>query len=143
MFKKIIFQLHWFFGISAGLVLAIMGITGALYSFEGEITRALNAERWQIQRSEQGWLEPAELVARIESASADRVASLWLDSRHDGPGTAFLAPPPGERRGPRVTFDPYTGQILAEPVGQQFFGLMRRAKPQKCWYCRSPRASTA
>ena len=32
------------------------GITGALYSFEGEITRALNAERWQIQRSEQGWL---------------------------------------------------------------------------------------
>ncbi|MFN3771252.1 MAG: PepSY domain-containing protein [Ectopseudomonas guguanensis] len=124
MFKKIIFQLHWFFGISAGLVLAIMGITGALYSFEGEITRALNAERWQIQRSEQGWLEPAELVARIESASADRVASLWLDSRHDGPGTAFLAPPPGERRGPRVTFDPYTGQILAEPVGQQFFGLM-------------------
>lgn len=124
VFKKIIFQLHWFFGISAGLVLAIMGITGALYSFEGEITRALNAERWQIQRSEQGWLEPAELVARIESASADRVASLWLDSRHDGPGTAFLAPPPGERRGPRVTFDPYTGQILAEPVGQQFFGLM-------------------
>ena len=33
VFKKIIFQLHWFFGISAGLVLAIMGITGALYSF--------------------------------------------------------------------------------------------------------------
>ena len=27
--KKTLFQLHWFFGITAGLVLALMGITGA------------------------------------------------------------------------------------------------------------------
>lgn len=124
VFKKIIFQLHWFFGISAGLVLAIMGITGALYSFEGEITRALNAERWQIQPSAQGHLTPGELAAKIEAATADRVTALWVDGRHDGPGTAFLMPPPGERRGPRIPFDPYTGEVLAEPIGQDFFHLM-------------------
>ncbi|MFH6598965.1 PepSY domain-containing protein [Ectopseudomonas khazarica] len=124
MFKKIIFQLHWFFGISAGLVLAVMGITGALYSFEGEITRALNVERWQIEPSEQGHLAPRELVSRIEAATADRVTGLWVDTRHDGPGMAFLAPPPGERRGPRIAFDPYTGEVLAEPIGQDFFHLM-------------------
>ncbi|MDU9406817.1 sulfite reductase flavoprotein subunit alpha [Pseudomonas sp. zfem001] len=124
MFKKIIFQLHWFFGISAGLVLAIMGITGALYSFEGEITRALNTERWQIQPSAQGHLTPGELAAKIEAATADRVTALWVDGRHDGPGTAFLMPPPGERRGPRIPFDPYTGEVLAEPIGQDFFHLM-------------------
>ena len=28
--KKTLFQLHWFFGISAGLVLALMGFTGAM-----------------------------------------------------------------------------------------------------------------
>src|SRR5690554_5427638 len=89
VFKKIIFQLHWFFGISAGLVLAVMGITGAIYSFEGEITRALNAERWQIQPSAQGHLTPGELTAKIEAATADRVTALWIDGRHDGPGTAF------------------------------------------------------
>jgi len=89
VFKKIIFQLHWFFGISAGLVLAVMGITGALYSFEGEITRALNAERWQIQPSAQGPLTPGELAAKIEAATADRVTALWVDGRHDGPGMAF------------------------------------------------------
>ncbi|WP_296229521.1 sulfite reductase flavoprotein subunit alpha [uncultured Pseudomonas sp.] len=124
MFKKIIFQLHWFFGISAGLVLAVMGITGALYSFEGEITRALNAERWQIQPSAQGHLTPGELAAKIEAVTADRVTALWVDGRHDGPGTAFLMPPPGERRGPRIPFDPYTGEVLAEPIGQDFFHLM-------------------
>lgn len=124
VFKKIVFQLHWFFGISAGLVLAIMGITGALYSFEGEITWALNAERWQIQPSAQGHLTPGELAAKIEAATADRVTALWVDGRHDGPGTAFLMPPPGERRGPRIPFDPYTGEVLAEPIGQDFFHLM-------------------
>src|SRR5690606_39423704 len=98
-----------------------MGITGALYSFEGEIIRALNTERWQIQPGEQGHLPPGELVARIEAATADRVTGLGVDSRHEGPGTALLAPPPGERRGPRVVFDPYTGEVLAEPVGQDFF----------------------
>lgn len=124
VFKKIIFQLHWFFGISAGLVLAVMGITGALYSFEGEITRALNAERWQIQPSAQGHLTPGELTTKIEAATADRVTALWIDGRQDGPGTAFLVPPPGERRGPRIVFDPYTGEVLAEPMGQDFFHLM-------------------
>ena len=124
MFKKVLFQLHWFFGITAGLVLAIMGITGALYSFEGEVTRALNAGRWQIQPTVQGHLSPGEMVARIEAVSADRVSELRVDGRHDGAATAFLTPPPGERRGERVVFDPYTGKVLAEPIAQDFFQLM-------------------
>lgn len=123
MFKKVLFQLHWLLGITAGLVLAVIGVTGALYSFEGEILRALNAERWQIQKVEQGPLAPAELVAKLESSTGDRVSGLWLDSRHEGPGMAFLAPKPGERRGPRIVFDPYTGKLLGEPVGQGFFML--------------------
>ena len=28
MLKKTLFQLHWFFGITAGLVLALVGLTG-------------------------------------------------------------------------------------------------------------------
>ncbi|MGC3450480.1 hypothetical protein ACPTGM_33560, partial [Pseudomonas aeruginosa] len=31
--KKVWFQLHWFFGICAGLVVALMGVTGATLSF--------------------------------------------------------------------------------------------------------------
>lgn len=121
LFKKIMFQLHWFFGISAGLVLAVMGVTGALYTFEGEIVRALNAERWQIEADGKSMLAPAEIVARVEAATGDKVSGLWVDARHDGPGTVFLSPPPGERRGPRLAFDPYTGKLLGESVGQEFF----------------------
>ncbi|MGE8363083.1 PepSY domain-containing protein [Pseudomonas sp.] len=121
MFKKIMFQLHWFFGISAGLVLSVMGITGALYTFEGEVLRALNGDRWQLEANGRQMLEPVELVARIEAATDDRVTGLFVDSRYAMPGTVFLSPAPGERRGPRLPFDPYTGTILEAPVGQEFF----------------------
>ncbi|QJU60881.1 nitric oxide synthase [Sphingomonas sp. AP4-R1] len=37
MTKRVLFQVHWFLGITTGLVLAVMGVTGATLSFEDEI----------------------------------------------------------------------------------------------------------
>ncbi|HEU4600461.1 MAG TPA: PepSY-associated TM helix domain-containing protein [Steroidobacteraceae bacterium] len=36
------FQLHWFVGITAGIILGIAGLTGAMLSFENQIVTALN-----------------------------------------------------------------------------------------------------
>ncbi|MHC5351744.1 PepSY domain-containing protein [Metapseudomonas furukawaii] len=124
MFKKILFQLHWLFGISAGLVLALMGITGAAYSFQDEILRALNPEILKVEVREQGVLPPAELVRRIEAAEGKTVSGLWVETGGDHAARVFFTPPPGERRGPMRWFDPYTGELLGHPTGQQFFGLM-------------------
>ena len=38
MGRALLFQVHWFLGITAGLVLAVMGVTGATMSFEAEKT---------------------------------------------------------------------------------------------------------
>ncbi|WP_044872128.1 sulfite reductase flavoprotein subunit alpha [Pseudomonas sp. LFM046] len=122
--KKTLFQLHWLFGISAGLVLALMGITGAAYSFQEEILRLLNAETLTVQVREGGVLPPAELVSRIEAAEGKKVNGLWVETRDDHAARVFFSPPPGERRGPMRYFDPYTGELLGQPTGQQFFNLM-------------------
>ena len=45
MTRNFLFQIHWFLGITAGLVLAVMGVTGATLSFEPEILAALNRDR--------------------------------------------------------------------------------------------------
>ena len=124
VFKKVLFQLHWFFGISAGLVLALMGATGALYAFEGEIMGALNPEVLRVEGRESGILAPAELVSKIEAAAGKTVSGLWVDTQADSAARVFFTPKPGERRGPMRFFDPYSGELLAEPSGKAFFDLM-------------------
>ena len=42
MLRKLWFQFHWLLGISAGVVLAVIGTTGAMLSFEEELLRAIN-----------------------------------------------------------------------------------------------------
>ncbi|MDM8348225.1 PepSY domain-containing protein [Pseudomonas sp. sp1636] len=126
MVKKALFQLHWLFGISAGLVLALMGVTGALYAFEGEIMAALNPQVLRVEVRESGVLGPAELVSKIQAAEGKTVSGLWVDTRGDTAARVFFAPAAGQRRGPMRYFDPYSGELLARPSGQGFFELMLR-----------------
>lgn len=124
MLKKTLFQLHWFFGITAGLVLALMGITGAAYSFQDEILRALNPTVLTVEKQPAGVLPPAELVRKLETTEGKTVSMLWVESESGNAARVFFTPPAGERRGQMRYFDPYTGDYLGDAVGQDFFGLM-------------------
>ena len=124
MLKKTLFQLHWFFGITAGLVLALMGVTGAAYSFQDEILRALNPTVLSVQKREAGVLPPAELVRKLEAAEGKTVAMLFVESESGNAARVFFTPPPGERRGQMRYVDPYTGTYQGEANGQGFFDLM-------------------
>ncbi|AZF51277.1 putative iron-regulated membrane protein [Pseudomonas sp. R4-34-07] len=124
MLKKTLFQLHWFFGVTAGLVLALMGITGAAYSFQDEILRALNPHVLRVEKREAGVLPPAELVRKLEATEGKAVAMLWVERDSGNAGRVSFTPPPGERRGPLRYFDPYTGDYLGDAVGQDVFGFI-------------------
>ena len=119
--RNAVFQLHWFFGITAGVVLAIVGVTGGVLSFEDELLKALNPGVMTVQPRGEA-LAPSALIARVRSQQPGaEVASLQLSA---DPGDAALvgfAPPPGQRRGARRYLDPYTGDLLAEPRFQGFF----------------------
>jgi sulfite reductase (NADPH) flavoprotein alpha-component len=122
--KKTLFQLHWFFGISAGLVLALMGITGATVSFEDEILGALNPSVRQVEKQVAGVLPPAELVEKIEGDSDKKVAMIWVETDSGNAARVSFTPPPGERRGEMRYFNPYTAEFMGDAVGQDFFGFM-------------------
>ncbi|MDP3977149.1 MAG: sulfite reductase flavoprotein subunit alpha [Pseudomonas sp.] len=124
MSKRILFQLHWLLGISAGLVLALMGLTGAAYSFQDELLRALNPEVLRVEVRDGGVLPADVLLAQIEAASQQRVLRLNVEAAADVPGRVNFAPPPGEPRGPSRYFDPYSGELLGTPRGKGFFDLM-------------------
>ena len=124
MLKKTLFQLHWFFGITAGLVLALMGITGAAVSFQDEILRALNPTVLTVEKREAGVLPPAELVRKLQATEGKTVAMLFVETDSGNAARVFFTPPPGERRGQMRYFDPYTGDYMGDAVGQGVFGFV-------------------
>jgi len=121
--KKVLFQVHWFFGITAGLVLALMGITGALYSFEDEIMDALNPDALFVQPREHQ-LSLTEMVSKLEAQGNDTVSMFRIEVDGERAAQVWFKPPPGERRGEMHNFDPYTGEFKPDAVGQDFFGFM-------------------
>jgi len=122
--KKTLFQLHWFFGITAGLVLALMGISGAAVSFQDEMLQALNPSVLTVEKRDAGVLPPAELVRKLEATEGQTVTMLFVESESGKAARVFFTPPPGERRGQLRYFDPYTGDYMGDVVGQDVFGFL-------------------
>ena len=121
VFKKVLFQLHWFFGITAGLVLAVMGISGALYSFSDEILHSLNPQSMSVEVKPEGIMPLSQLVPLLEAAQGEKVFGLRIDTALGDAARVNYMPAPGERRGPMRYFDPFTGQMQGDVVGQDFF----------------------
>ncbi|QEI07103.1 hypothetical protein FXN63_15590 [Pigmentiphaga aceris] len=132
MLKKVFFQLHWFLGITAGLVLALMGTTGALQSFQPEILRLLNPGVLSITAPAGAVpLTPDVLRERVlADMPGRRLNSLTMLSDPTLPARAVFAlppPPPGQpmRRGELRWVDPYSGKVLPVPRGVGFFETVR------------------
>lgn len=129
MFKNAIFQIHWFLGITAGAVLAVVGVTGAMLSFEKPLLRAINPGVITVPVDGRAPLSPSELVARIAHAEPGKaITSLTLSSEPGDSARVGFAPPPGSPPGPGGRprgesrwVDPYSGQLLAAPRGEAFF----------------------
>jgi sulfite reductase (NADPH) flavoprotein alpha-component len=121
--KKVLFQVHWFFGITAGLVLALMGITGALYSFEDEIVDALNPDTLFVQPLERQ-LSLVEMVSKVEAQGRDKVSMFRIEPDSNRVAQVWFQPPPGQRRGEMHNFNPFTGDFTEDAIGQDFFGFI-------------------
>ena len=129
MVKNAIFQIHWFLGITAGLVLAVVGVTGAMLSFEHDILKAMNAGVMTVPVDGRTPLSPSELVARIARAEPGKpISTLTLSSEPGDSARVGFAPAPGAPPGPggrprgeNRYADPYSGALLAQPRGEGFF----------------------
>jgi len=122
MFKKVLFRVHWFIGITAGVVLAIVGLTGGMLAFEQEILRQINSGVMRVAPGAAPALSPADLVGRIQAESpGKRIATLTLFSSPQEAARAGFAAEPPARRGESRYVNPYTGEILPRPKGEEFF----------------------
>ncbi|PUA26910.1 MAG: hypothetical protein B0W54_21105 [Cellvibrio sp. 79] len=120
-----LFQIHWFLGITAGVVLAIVGVTGGLMSFERTIMEAISPDVVHVEVNGER-LTPDAIAERFsaqrEGARVEQI-TLWPDA--DRSALVRVAPPPGERRGDAIYINPYTGELLGKLTGEQFFRTVR------------------
>jgi len=120
--KKFWSQAHWLVGITAGVVLALVGATGAILSFEDEVQNWLNRDVRQVEVRDTAPLAPDALLARIREQRPDaRVASLQFSSEPDAAVRASLG------RQNTLYVDPYSGAIASGEgtTGRDFFRNVR------------------
>ena len=124
MTKRIFFQIHWFLGITAGLVLALMGVTGASMSFEDEISEALSPRLYAPGVPAGADLSPDALIARVQADHPGYYISRldWEMARDRSHNVRLVASEGRGRMQGRV--DRATGQWLGTPAGEGFFHLM-------------------
>lgn len=123
--KSAFLQVHSLIGLAISLVLGLMGITGAMLSFEDEIVAALNRDVAKVELRSALVLTPDEIVARLQGQpGAGKVQLMMLSSE---PGTTvrarFARNEAGERSS--VFVDPYDGRIVAPVSGEGFFATLR------------------
>ena len=106
--RKALFQLHWIVGITVGVILGIVGATGALLSFEQEIVASLARDGRQVEANGRTALAPAELLARI-AASDPQKHIAGVSVVREATETVRVTFAPREQR----YVDPYTGALLA------------------------------
>lgn len=121
MFKKVFFQLHWFMGITAGLVLSIMGVTGAIYSYEQQILKWINEDSYVVTVPEQQKLTPAELYLHFSQQDPTlQINSVTIVTEPSASSTVNIAKE-GHRRGYNMLVNPYNADVLPEIKGEGFF----------------------
>lgn len=125
MFKRILFQLHWFFGITAGLILAIMGVTGAIYSYDDQIIRLINSKSFIVAEQTQPLLTPDQIYQKINAQFPDKKISAITVAQSKTEAASVNISVPNNRRGENIKINPYTAQQLPKVQGEKFFQFIQ------------------
>ena len=133
MIKWVIYRLHWLLGISAGVVLSIMGVTGATMAFEDEIMTTLSHGIVDVPvRAGQPLMPPDELLARFREQSPDSIPTKLTLFPEAGKAARLVYKPrtaesmlPDEDNTDETFLNPYTGAVLGKAVGERFFDAVR------------------
>ncbi|KAF3997104.1 PepSY domain-containing protein [Glaciimonas immobilis] len=127
MFKNILFQIHWFIGITVGTLLMLIGLSGAILSFREELLDVVNPGVMTLALTPNPLLTPDELLGSIQSLQpVHKVAQVTVFADPHRPARVNFAPAPGAKRGEMRYVNPTTGALLPPLQGDEFFEFVER-----------------
>lgn len=108
IFKKAIVKIHLWLGLSSGLVVLLLGITGCILAFEVEIRNLTESFR-KVEIENKPYLPPSSIKAIAEKHLKSKTA---LGIEYPGTGKAAVAAYYDETNYELVFINPYNGQVL-------------------------------
>jgi uncharacterized iron-regulated membrane protein len=108
---KIVLKIHLYLGLVAALFLIVLGLTGSIIAFEGDIDHWLHPSFWYVQDSGKS-LPEGELIAGVERQYAQaKVRAIQISQHRD------LAQMMQMSDRSTVTVNPYSGAVLSHRIG--------------------------
>lgn len=129
MHKTIWFKIHWFLGITAGIILLVVGFSGAMLSFEKEILKAINQETYYVDVPlQQEKLTVKELLEKFQAKMPEAKINGITHSTNPEDSSVISIAGEGEsaRKGVNKYINPYTAEILPDIIGKDFFSFILR-----------------
>jgi uncharacterized iron-regulated membrane protein len=116
--KKLLWQLHSWMGLLAGIGLLVIGLTGSLLVFPGELDAVTAPKLFLAQPalSTSTRLPLDILFADVERALPDYEISSWLPASEPGAVDRVFVVKHHHYERLLVTVNPYTGAILCSPL---------------------------
>lgn len=122
MHKSIWFQLHWFFGAIFGVLLLLIGVSGAVLSYEKEILNLINKDTYYVQNLDnKARLEQSEVLKIYQENNIDTKINSISFSSLENSSIVLNIEKEGARKGLNIYLNPYTAEVLPQIVGKDFF----------------------
>jgi uncharacterized iron-regulated membrane protein len=109
--RRINFQIHLWLGIILSLYLIVMGVTGSILVFQGELETLFGLLPWHEVKAQRPFAPIATVIRNVETAYPNvHIASITAPTERQPVYSAVLA------AGARITvaLDPNTGRVLGE-----------------------------
>lgn len=122
MHKLIWFKVHWLLGFVVGVPILIIGMSGAVLSYEKEILEFINKDTYVIQTKEnQRRLDEIEILQIYQEKNKNqKINSISFSSFQNSPVVLNVANN-GEKKGFIVYLNPYTAEVLPQQKAKEFF----------------------
>ena len=124
MHKTIWFKIHWFFGFVFGILLLLIGVSGAVLSYEKEILQAINKDTYFVNiPQDKQILSTKEILEKYQTENPDsKINSISFSSDKSSSVVLNIASKdPNNRRGESIYLNPYTAEVLPQIEGKDFF----------------------
>lgn len=128
MHKKIWFKIHWILGVVAGVFLLLIGVSGAILSFQKEITKFINKYSYIVSVPENKIkLSTKDMLDNFQTKFPDaKINGITFSSDVESSSIITIeSKDKNERGGKRYYVNPYNGEILPDVKGNDFFTFIR------------------